>query len=513
LTTNVPSPPADALANLLARGHAALVAGRIADAVRFLTDAIANTPTHAGAHHLLGLALERQGNARAALAAFLRVLELVPGSTDAAIHASALLLSFGDRHGAANCLLSAAAAAALSNPAEAGICRARALGLLERHDAAAAVLRAVLSQFPDHAEAWRLLGNTLSVAGAMDQARAAFRRAMESKPRDASAVLDLVRSGRIAEADRDLVNRIERDLAQLDASPRHQVLLGFALGKAYDDLGEPANAMRAFDRANAIRARLSPFDRIGFTTDVDRIIVAFPGTTPHHADAGRAIIIVGMPRSGTTLVEQILSCHPDVAAGGEMAFWGQWGTRWLAQGPADPATIRAEYAQVLDRVCATSARVTDKNPFNFAWLGLIRLVLPNATVIHCRRDPRDVCLSAYMTLFSGGNAWAANRDDLALFYRQYLRLMQHWRAVLPSQRLLEIDYEAIVADPAGAARQLVAFCGLDWNDACLRPEANPRPVHTASVYQAREAVHRRSAGRWRSYAPWLGALGSLPLPG
>ncbi len=496
---------------LLAQGHAAVQAGRNDEAARLLAQAAACDPAHAGVQHLLGIALERRGDPRGAMRAFARALALAPGLTDVAERASALLMARGDRRAAAACLIASAAAAA--DPVAGGLARARACALLERHADAASALRAVLAHRPEHAEAWRLLGATLSVAGEVEAGRAAFRRAMQADPDDAAAVLDLVRSARTTEADRTLVQAIARRLDGTGTlSARQRMLLGFALGKAHDDLNEPAAAIRAFDAANAIRARSSPFDRTGFAADVDRMIAAFPVGMDAAPDGGgaRAVLILGMPRSGTTLIEQILSSHPDVAAGGEMAFWGAAGQAWLAAPDrAALARLRNRHAKALDAISANAALVTDKNPFNFAWLGLIRLVLPDAYVIHCRRDPRDTCLSAYMTLFSAGNAWAARREDLAFVYRQYVRLMAHWRAVLPARRFLEIDYELVVAAPEAAARALVAFCGLKWNEACLRPEANRRPVHTASVYQARERVHARSVGRWRAYAPWLGELATL----
>lgn len=493
---------------LLAQGHASLRAGRPADAVRRLAAASVHAPDHPGVHHLLGIAHEHSGNAPAALAAYRRVLGLLPGQSDVALRAAGLLLRLGHRQPAADLLI--ACAAATTDPPARHLCRARALGMLDRHEAAAAELRALLALRPEHAEAWRLLGNALAAAGELAAAQHAFRQAVALAPDDAAAMLDLVRAGRVSEADRPLLRRLQATLLRTDTPPRRQVLAGFALGKAHDDLGEPEAAIRAFDHANAIRAREARFDPDALATDVDRIMAAFPRHAPAaHWDGGRAVIIVGMPRAGTTLVEQILSAHRTVADGGEMGFWGEHGRHFLAGTGGGVAALAAAHAQALTRVSASAGRVTDKNPFNFAWLGLIRQALPEAAIIHCRRDPRDTCLSAYMTLFTGGNEWAASRSGLAAFYRQYQRLMAHWRAILPPDRFLEVDYEAIVADPAAAARQLVSFCGLPWDEACLRPEANTRAVHTASLYQARQPIHRRSVGRWRLYEPWLGELASL----
>jgi len=496
---------------LLAAGHAALKADRVAQAVALLRRAVADAPDHAGAHHLLGMALDRAGQADAALAELLCALQLAPLRTEPAAQAAGILLRRGDRRAAANVMMAAATAVADADPVSAHLCRAQGLGMMDGHAEAAGEVRAVLARQPEHAEAWRLLGNTLAASGDMAGARDALRHAVALRPNDASALLDLARSGRVTKADGWLPAQVEAALARETGSTRRRMLLGFALGKAYDDLGRPEDAMRAFDLANAVRAQAAPFDTAAMARDVDRLIAAFPDPLPCQPESSRAVFIVGMPRSGTTLVEQILSSHSQVAAGGEMQFWGGAGVAWLRQGGASLAGVRDAHARAMDDVSTVAARITDKNPFNFAWLGLIRRALPGAYIIHCRRDPCDVCLSAYMTLFSGGDAWAASRARLAAYYREYQRLMRHWRTVLPAERFFEVDYERVVAAPDIAARRLVAFCDLAWDDACLRPEANARPVYTASVYQARDAVHQRSVGKWRLYEPWLGELKDLVL--
>jgi hypothetical protein len=150
-------------------------------------------------------------------------------------------------------------------------------------------------------------------------------------------------------------------------------------------------------------------------------------------------------------------------------------------------------------------------PFNFLWIGLVRLLFPNARFIHCRRNPIDTCLSIYSTQFTQSWGYASDRGDLAFYYRQYLRLMEHWRAVLPSDRLLDVDYEDATAAPEETARRLIAFCGLEWDPACLQPERNPDAVKTASTWQARQPIYRTSVERWRNYEPWIGEL-RLLLP-
>jgi hypothetical protein len=225
-------------------------------------------------------------------------------------------------------------------------------------------------------------------------------------------------------------------------------------------------------------------------------------------------LIVGMPRSGTTLVEQIVSSHPEVAAGEELFFWSN---RASSRGIAESTSLTleagralaSEYVSLLRRIRPSAARVTDKQPFNFQQLGLIHLLLPKARIIHCRRHPIDTCLSMYFTYFKGRIPFISDKADLAFAYRQYARIMEHWSRVLPADRFLEIDYEEFVMDRERVTRQLIAFSGLDWHEACLMPERNERAVNTASLWQARQPVFATSVARWRRYEPWLGALRQL----
>ena len=171
--------------------------------------------------------------------------------------------------------------------------------------------------------------------------------------------------------------------------------------------------------------------------------------------------------------------------------------------------VTSQYRTVLREISPDARRITDKTPANFVWVGLIHLLFPNARIIHCKRHPIDTCLSVYATYFSARMDFAADRGDLAFFYEQYLRLMAHWKAVLPPNRLYETQYEALVACREPRSRELVAFCGLEWDDACLAPERNERVVRTASVWQARQPVYRTEMERWRRYEPWLGELRRL----
>jgi hypothetical protein len=225
------------------------------------------------------------------------------------------------------------------------------------------------------------------------------------------------------------------------------------------------------------------------------------------------VLVLGMPRSGTTLIERIVSSHPRVGGGGELTFWDQHGHGWVDAETSRLAEaadrLRGEYLQVLRGVSVDALRVTDKMPFNFLWIGLIRLALPEAAILHCRRSPIDTALSIHTTHFGPGLYLPTGGPELVGYYRAYERIMAHWRRAIPGARFLEVDYEALTAEPEPAIRAMLEACGLDWDEACLHPERNRRRVATASKWQARQPIHRASVERWRRYAPWLGPLAAL----
>src|SRR5262249_7924867 len=226
------------------------------------------------------------------------------------------------------------------------------------------------------------------------------------------------------------------------------------------------------------------------------------------------VLIIGMPRSGTTLVEQIVSSHPEVGAGAELNFWNERGPVWHrsdATGNDRPFLAKAatDYLGVLHAVAPRAKRVTDKMPFNFLWAGLIHLAFPRAVIIHCRRTPVDTALSIHQTHFHPSLAFPTGGSELVAYFRSYQRLTDHWRRVLPAESFIEVDYEELTRAPEPGIRRIIAACGLPWNEACLQPEKNPRAVKTPSKWQTRQPIYRNSVERWRRYEPWLGQLRAL----
>jgi hypothetical protein len=299
----------------------------------------------------------------------------------------------------------------------------------------------------------------------------------------------------------------------------------FTLGQLRDDLGHYDRAFEHFAAGNALRS--TDYNPESTAAKTDRIIAFFSAerlATSPRAEARPAlpsdlpVFIVGTPRSGTSLVEQILSCHPQVHAAGElrrmMHLADELGLRFQDSDPdmresvleGDRLTAASvTYLEGL-RACAGDAtRVTDKMPYNFERLGLISLLFPRSRVIHCRRDPLDSCLSCYFQNFSRGNFQTFDLRHLGLYYRQYERLMAHWREVL-NLAVFDVSYEAHVEDPEGTCREILAFLELDWDPACLRFYESQRNVKTASRNQVNKPIYRSSVGRWQNYEKHLGAL-------
>ena len=498
-------------------GLACLEVGNISDAIEAFQRAIGSDPRYGDAHFHLGIALEKQGDIGGAIIAYDRATELLPSLTEAWFRAGALVYELGHRDEAIGCFRRAAATGGNTSFGRLG--KARALLTEDRNQEAEKVLRHTLALDPRNAMAHDLLGNLLSEFGRFDEARECFQRAIEIAPRLAGSYYDLVRCRPVTSVDDDLLQRMEAALSTPGLEVAQRLRLHLAIGKAADDLGEHALAMQHFDAADAVRRGSTPFDSAAFSIEIERLIArCTPEWIARAAEFGsrdaRPVLIIGMPRSGTTLVEQIVSMHPEVKAGGELNFWNERGAAWHRDGAGGLekqflAKAAADYLGVLRGIAPKAARVTDKMPFNFIWAGLIHLALPRATIIHCRRSAIDTALSIHQTHFHPSLAFPTGGAELVAYFRSYQRLVDHWRSVLPADRFIEVDYEDLTNAPEPVIRRMIAACGLAWHDACLRPECNQRPVNTPSKWQARQPIYRTSVARWRRYEPWLGPLRAL----
>ncbi|HEY2678438.1 MAG TPA: sulfotransferase [Steroidobacteraceae bacterium] len=498
-------------------GVACLEIGCVPQAITALQRAVAGNRDYADAHFRLGIALEKLGDISGAIIAYDRATELCPTLTEAWFRAGALVYTLGHRDEAIGCFRRAAATGPRTRFGRLG--KARALLTEDRDREAEKVLRQTLVLEPLNAMAHDLLGNLLSELGRFDEARDCFQRAIAIEPLLAGSYYDLVRCRPVTSDHRGLLGQMEAALATPGLEAAQRLRLHLAIGKAADDLGNYSLAMQHFDAADALRRDSAGFDSAAFANETDRLIArCTPELMACASELGSnnatPVLIIGMPRSGTTLLQQIISSHPDVGAGGELNFWNDRGAQWHRCGAAGIeapflSKAAADYLRALRAIAPRAARVTDKMPFNFLWAGLIHLAFPRATIIHCRRTAVDTALSIHQTQFHPGLAFPTGGAELVAYFRSYQKLTDHWRRVLPADRFVEVHYEDLTREPERAIRRIMAAVGLPWHDACLRPERNPRAVKTPSKWQTRQPIYLDSVARWRRYEPWLGPLRAL----
>jgi tetratricopeptide (TPR) repeat protein len=362
----------------------------------------------------------------------------------------------------------------------------------------------------------------LSAIGHFDEAILELERSIEAKPLQGEAYQALVFAKRVLPADRPLVDQMERLLSDSSLSESDRLNLMYSLGKAYDNLGEFERAIGFFDAANALKLKLehvAPLDRKAFSALIDAKIEIFKkGETlvgkRFQSESSLPILVAGMMRSGTTLAEQMLSCHPMVGGAGEQSYWGEneasiidhWG-RTIST--AALQICSREYGSLLAAISPGFPFVIDKNPANVQHLGSFHMAFPNAKIIVTRRDAVDTALSIWMTPLNTMAEFVCDRENIVFAYKECMRLMDHWREVLPADRYLEIRYEDLVANPEEHARKMVEFCGWEWDEKCLHPERNERRIRTPSMWQVRQPIYKSSTERWRKYEPWLGAFEQL----
>ncbi|MBV9549300.1 MAG: sulfotransferase, partial [Alphaproteobacteria bacterium] len=461
--------------------------------------------------------LRRAGRLDEAEAFALAWAETFPGDADAPAALAHILMEAGRLEEA---LAAAQKAWAMAPGSDARILEARILLLLGKVEEALATLNAARAADPDNAGIYLHLGTALKVAGRFDEARTALGRAIQINPKDVEAYAALAEITRITATDPLLaaMDRLAGEWQQ--KSGKVPAKLHFALGKSLDDAEEFDKAFHHFAAGNAALAKSLPYNEAATLAVMERLKALFSAeTVARLAETGSQselpIFIVGLPRSGTTLVEQILSSHPQVAAAGEVRYLPQAAEKALDLSNGMVALnlnaeaaieIAANYLSRLETKASGRPRVTDKLPANALLAGLIHAALPRARIIHCRRDLMDVGLSCFAAPFGERMPFSRDLGALGRYIRAHEALMEHWRAILPPETFIEVEYEAVVSDLEKQARRLVAACGLDWDERCLAFHQNARPVNTASVAQVRTPLHDRSVGRWRRYEKHLRPL-------
>lgn len=463
-----------------------------ADAAEHARRAVTLDPASASAYNILGNALKGLGRLDEARTAYLQAVSRQPHYAKAHCNLAAVLTSLGSA------------------------------GEAEQHYGLAIRSR------PDYVKAHLGLGNLLAMLGRMEEAEQAYRRTLSINPALAEAHRYLCWIRTFREPDEDL-SKVEALLADRSVPDHDKAQLHYAAGKAYQDIGQPGRAFEHFEKGAGLRRRQFTYD-VADDESLFRRITSACGNEqlplPRPASAAPVpVFIVGIPRSGTTLVEQIIGAHPDAASLGELsalddavaeldAGEGKAYPEWVDKvGERELAGLASAYARSA-RLPTVGTRIfTDKTPSNFKYLGIILAALPGARIVHVRRSPLDTCLSCFTQYFSSYVPYSYDLAELGRYYRAYHELMGHWRRILPEGAMLEVEYETLTREPERQSRAIVDFCGLEWQDECLGFEDTKRLVQTASVAQVRKPVSRAAVGRWRAYeahlAPLREALGEL----
>jgi tetratricopeptide (TPR) repeat protein len=528
------------ISEILAKAYKHHQAGLPQAAEQLYRQVVALAPDHAEAWHLLGVACAQLGNGRAAIESIGRAVALKPDFAEAFNNLGNVYKDQGNIEEAAACYRRAIE----SSPGNAAAHNNLGVVLFDQGTltGAADCYRRAIDIDPAFATAHNNLGNALRVQGKLEEAIASFRRAIEHRPGYVNAwwMLAVLLQGRlddeeVAAMQRLLVppNHAQSNLAPPGLAPPNlgsdeRAALEFGLAQALDARGAYDEAAQLFSAANASRqAALAKQKRL-YSIDesrslTDELIAAFvPELFGRTRGFGLAtevpVFIVGLPRSGTTLVEQILASHSRVFGAGEL----QLGPETFQSLPEatgrndlpvnciaglDRATVDRLAQRHLARLrtlSENSLRIVDKLPENFRYLGLFAILFPQARIIHCRRNLRDVALSCWQTNFTA-LPWASNAEQIVAYFADYVRLMKHWRIVLPTP-FLEVDYEEMVVDTETVARRILAWCHLDWEPGCLKFHETQRSVQTASAAQVRRPIYQSSVGRWKNYERHLGEL-------
>ncbi len=472
--------------------------------------AIEIAPDYAVAHNNLGVIKKELGRLAEAKDSVLRSLELMPQDADAHNNLGAILLDMGLFDQAE---LSCRRALQIApDHVQAHNNLASALKEMMRPNEAELSYKRALSIVPDDVDALHGLANLHLENGQAEKARRIYVSILKDHPANLAVRHSMALSQKTRDGDENFAALVE--LGQTVLTRQDAIFQHFALGKCYDDRGEYEKAfMHYSEGARLKRSQLDyhpdraaeRFDEVAH--DFDHEAMKRLQGAGHPSDL--PVFVLGMPRSGTTLVEQIISSHPEVHGMGELRELFNIVERGGTEHQSEREKIAGwgkDYIGAMQVRAPHASRITDKMPTHFFAIGLIHLMLPNAKIIHVRRSPLDNCLSCFTQLFNSAHEYSYDLAELGRYYVGYAGLMEHWRRVLPEGAFLEVDYEDVVSDPEGQARRMVEYCGLEWNAACLDFHRNERPIQTASVMQVRQPMYRSSVGRWRHYEPYLAPL-------
>ncbi len=472
---------------------------------------IALNPNEATSYHNLGLALGLSGKSGEAIKAYVKAIELAPR-----VPANYLTLSrVMARHSMVGDAIDVLKDGLTMNPGDVQLLSelAGTYALARNPVLAERTYKELLEISPKSRLGY---ANWLQEEGKFSEARSLYEASIADQVNPGQSHYGLMQVSKL-KTDPPRLTRMEEIRGQSGLNIRERMYIQYALGKAYDESKMYEDAARAYDAANAhaftIYQRGRTFSIPDMRETNDTIFRQFSSLGPVSGSSKTPIFIVGMIRSGTTLLEQIVSSHSRVEPTGELRFWIEEGPRLALReggvGGEDVARLADQYLAFVSLMAGESEYFTDKMPLNYGLLGLMSAALPNARFLHIKRHPVDTCLSMWMTFFGGGPQFVYDKANVTAYYQEYQRVVERWKTVLPADRLLEVEYENLIHDRKAVVREILEFCGLEWDDACLHHDQNPSTISTPSRWQARQPVYTTSIQKWKNYEPWLGEFGSL----
>lgn len=519
MSAHQPSTKTKSIKALIEQANALLKSGTFEEAAQRYQDILEIEPSHTASMNNLGACLCQLGRYHEAEPYFRRAVKANPKYAEAHANLGALLRGTGHLVESESHLRRAVKAkpgdvAARINLGLTLLARARPVEARRQFEKA---LRAA----PSNTDGLTGMGQVAVTSGDFSGAEEWFRRALEKNPNLPRPWASLVHIKKMTKDDQNWLKRAEEIIAT-NLTPLDESSLRFAMGKYNDDVGNFGQAFLHYRRGNdLLKSVASPYDRSAHKKFVDDLVSSHDKGTiaASKADAPsnsrRPLFVVGMMRSGTSLVEQIIASHPKVTGAGELEFWTEVMHRHesvIRRGALDTAAkanIAESYLRTLAGYSEDAVRVIDKAPINSDYLGIINSIFPNARIIYLQRDAIDTCLSCYFQEFLPTMNFTLDLGDLADYYRQHRRLIDHWTDVLPTEALLKVPYGELVSDPEIWIRRILDFVGLEWDDNCLQFQKTQRSVTTASAWQVRQPIHRRSIERWRNYEKFIGPLRQL----